>query len=35
MPARWRFMRLEHLQDEAIDWLPHWGIPLPRMEPTP
>jgi hypothetical protein len=27
--ARWRFMRVSALQDEALTWLPHWALPLP------
>lgn len=31
--ARWRFMRVSALEDEAVNWLPHWALPLPEAQP--
>lgn len=28
--ARWRLMRVSSLEDEAVAWLPHWFLPIPR-----
>ena len=33
--ARWRFMRVSALEDEAVNRLPHWALPLPQSEAQP
>lgn len=30
-PVIWRLMPLECLPVEAVDWLPYWALPLPKL----